>query len=118
MRLATFNVENLFARAKALGATSLGESNPVLAAFERFNTVSAKLAYEPADNAAMLEDLQTLEILRRSAAGNLRMNTQPFSAWALLRKNRGDFISQPPLGQRGDRRRRTQRLDRLGRAHH
>ncbi len=66
MRLATFNVENLFARAKVLRATSLGEANPVLAAFERFNTVSAKVAYEPADQTAMLEDLQILDI--RSAA--------------------------------------------------
>ena len=98
MRLATFNVENLFARAKALRATSLGEANPVLAAFERFNTVSARVTYEPADQAAMLKDLETLEILRRSAAGNLRMNTQPFSAWALLRENRGDFIKQPRSG--------------------
>ena len=98
MRLATFNVENLFARSKALRATSLGEVNPVLAAFERFNSVSAKLAYGSADTAAMLEDLRTLEILKLSAAGNLRLNTQPFSAWALLRENRGDFLKQPQSG--------------------
>jgi len=74
--LATFNDENLHARAKALRATSLGEVNPVLAAFERFNSLSAKLAYDAADTATMLEDLRTLDILKLSAAGNLRMSTQ------------------------------------------
>jgi endonuclease/exonuclease/phosphatase family metal-dependent hydrolase len=98
VRLASFNVENLFDRAKALRATSIGERNPVLEAFARFNTVSDKVLYEPADKAAMLEDLEILGVLHRSAAGNLRMTTNPFSEWALLRENRGDFIKQPRSG--------------------
>ncbi len=98
MRLATFNVENLFARAKALGAASVGDDNPVLRAFERFNTVSGKLSYEPADRAAMLEDLETLDILERTRSGALRMTRRPFEAWALLRENRGDFLRQPRSG--------------------
>ena len=98
MRLASFNVENLFARAKALNATSLGQANPVLEAFTRFNSVSAKVLYEPADKATMLEDLVTLQILVPTAAGTLRMNKRPFEAWALLRENRGDFMRQPRAG--------------------
>ena len=98
VRLATFNVENLFARAKALRATSLGVANPVLEAFHRFGTVSSQFLYEPADKAAMVEDLVTLEILERTAPGILRLNQEPFSAWALLRENRGDFLSQPQSG--------------------
>jgi endonuclease/exonuclease/phosphatase family metal-dependent hydrolase len=98
MRLASFNVENLFDRAKALRAASMGERNPVLEAFSRFNTVSNKVLYEPADKVAMLTDLETLGVLHRSAAGNLRLTTHPFSEWALLRENRGDFIKQPRSG--------------------
>lgn len=98
MRLATFNVENLFARAKALGATSVGEDNPVLRAFHRFNTVSGKLRYDPANRAAMLEDLETLDILERTGSGALRMTRRPFEAWALLRENRGDFLRQARSG--------------------
>ena len=41
MRLATFNVENFFARAKALRATAPGEANPALEAFGRFNPSQA-----------------------------------------------------------------------------
>src|SRR5688572_4267636 len=51
---------NLFARAKALRATSLGEANPVLEAFQRFTTVSSRFLYDPADKSAMLADLETL----------------------------------------------------------
>ena len=98
MRLATFNVENLFARAKAFTASSAGQPNAVLEAFEHFETVSSKLQYEPADKTEMLAHLETLEILKRSSAGNLRFNTRPFDAWALLRENRGDFIKQPRSG--------------------
>ena len=70
----------------------------MLSAFERFNTVSAKFSYQPADKAGMLSDLETLEVLVRTGAGNLRMNPRPFEAWALLRENRGDFITQPHSG--------------------
>lgn len=71
----------------------------MLSAFERFNTVSSKFLYESADKAAMLADLETLEILVRTASGNRRLNPQPFSAWALLRENRGDFLKQPRSGE-------------------
>ena len=98
MRLATFNVENLFARAKALGVSSAGEDNALLTAYERFDRVSSKLQYDETDKAQMLADLETLEVLKRSQAGNLRFNTRPFDAWALLRENRGDFIKQPGSG--------------------
>jgi endonuclease/exonuclease/phosphatase family metal-dependent hydrolase len=98
VRLATFNVENLFSRAKALNAGAPGEPNPVLSAFERFNAVSTKLVYESADEAVMVEDLTTLKVLVKTTSGHLRMNPQPFTAWALLRENRGDFMKQPASG--------------------
>src|SRR6266699_2730429 len=95
LRLATFNVENLFERAKALNTTTWAEGQPVLQAFERFNTLANNAVYSQADKQAMLE---TLQILQRSTTGALRLNRDPFSAWALLRENRGDFIKQPQSG--------------------
>ncbi|HKX70821.1 MAG TPA: endonuclease/exonuclease/phosphatase family protein [Acidimicrobiales bacterium] len=98
VRLASFNVENLFDRAKALATPTWAEGRPALAAFERFNVLAAGATYSDADKAEMLSALETLEILKRSAAGNLRFNTHPFDAWALLRENRGDFLRQPRTG--------------------
>ena len=98
LRLATFNVENLFDRAKALNTTTWEEGRPVLAAFDRFNTLANQAVYSEADKQAMLEALETLQVLQRTSAGSLRFNRNPFNAWALLRENRGDFIKQPRSG--------------------
>ncbi len=94
MRLASFNVENLFARAKALDTTTWAEGEPALAAFDRFNTIAAKAEYTEQDKADMLAQLLILEILIPTQAG-ARLNPNPFGAWALLRENRGDFLVAP-----------------------
>src|SRR6266498_150295 len=98
IRLASFNVENLFARAKALNLTTWAEGQPVLAAFDQFNTIIGHAEYSEQDKADMLTALAVMEILTRDRAGRLVMNPDPFSAWALLRENRGDFIKQPRNG--------------------
>ena len=94
LRLATFNVENLFARAKALDTADRQAGEPLVAAFTTFTTLAAKAAYSDADKAAMLRALETLGVLTRGAAG-LRPARDPFGAWALLRENRGDFLVAP-----------------------
>jgi endonuclease/exonuclease/phosphatase family metal-dependent hydrolase len=95
LRLATYNVENLFARAKALNADSFAEGEPALAAFGEFNRVAAKPKYLAEDKTAMLAALETLRVLVRTDAG-LRRNPRPFDdAWALLRENRGEFLVAP-----------------------
>ncbi len=100
MRLATFNVENLFARAKALRSTSIGEVNPVLRAFDRFNTVWAKVRYESADRVAMLEDLETLGILDRTSSGSVRM-TRPPRPMPIPRRPCADVIDRIRSGNCG-----------------
>lgn len=95
IRLGTFNVENLFARARALATESWDEGRPALAAFEAFNRVAAKPRYSAQDKADLLAALETLRILVRTPDG-LRPNRRPFDdAWAVLRENRGDFLVAP-----------------------
>jgi endonuclease/exonuclease/phosphatase family metal-dependent hydrolase len=98
LRLASFNVENLFDRAKALNTTTWAEGEPVLQAVDRFNTLANHAVYTDTGKQAMLAALETLEVLQRTSAGSLRLNRDPFSAWALLRENRGEFIKQPQSG--------------------
>jgi endonuclease/exonuclease/phosphatase family metal-dependent hydrolase len=97
VRLATFNVENLFNRAKAMNQTTWEQAEPVLEAFARFNALANQEPYSDADKQEMLDLLETLQVLQRTSAGHLRFNRNPFEAWALLRENR-DFIKQPPSG--------------------
>jgi hypothetical protein len=52
MRLATYNVENLFARAKALNADSFADGEPALAAYGEFNRIAAKPKYLAEDTVA------------------------------------------------------------------
>jgi endonuclease/exonuclease/phosphatase family metal-dependent hydrolase len=98
VRLASFNVENLFARAKALNLSTWAQGQPVLAAFDQFNTIAAKAEYSEKDKADLLTALAVMEILKRDKLGRLVMNPDPVSAWAFLRENRGDFIKQPRNG--------------------
>jgi endonuclease/exonuclease/phosphatase family metal-dependent hydrolase len=98
VRLATFNVENLFNRAKAMNQTTWEQDEPVLEAFARFNALANQDPYSDPDKQEMLDLLETLQVLQRTSAGHLRFNRNPFEAWALLRENRDDFIKQPPFG--------------------
>ncbi len=95
IRLATYNVENLFARAKALDTATWTEGQPALEAFERFNKIAAKKVYTDADKKEMLQALVTLRVLVQTENG-VRLNKNQFdNAWALLRENRGDFLVAP-----------------------
>jgi endonuclease/exonuclease/phosphatase family metal-dependent hydrolase len=98
VRLASFNVENLFARAKALNLSTWAQGQPVLAAFDRFNTLAGHAEYSEQDKSEMLTALAVLEILKHDGLGRLVLNPNPFTAWALLRENRGDFLKQPRNG--------------------
>ena len=94
MRLASFNVENLFARAKALDTITWPEGAPALKAYDSFNTIAAKPVYSDQDKSDMLAALLTLDVLVTTPDG-VRLNPKPFEAWALLRENRGDFLVAP-----------------------
>ena len=81
MRLASFNVENLFSRAKAFDAEDGAEARRALEAYARFNALIAKPAYRDTDLERMRELLETLGLARTDDAEFVR-----------LRQNRGDFL--------------------------
>lgn len=84
MRIASFNVENLFSRARAMNLEDESEGRPVL---KEFSTINALIA-EPVYTAAIKRDI--LASLER--IGLLKSDENKF---AILRQNRGRLLSRP-----------------------
>lgn len=93
--VATFNVENLFARPKAFDTQDWSIGAPILAAYEEFTDLSAKETYTAADRRRMLDLLEALGIYYRNAHGARRCRLSADPPWAWLRKNRGTFDREP-----------------------
>jgi endonuclease/exonuclease/phosphatase family metal-dependent hydrolase len=81
MRVATFNVENLFSRPVALNFENWEDGKPVLAAHSEFNQLVGQIAYSADDKAALLKILNAWGLT--SAHAN--------SKYFYLRDIRGDF---------------------------
>lgn len=95
VKIASFNVENLFQRPKAFRATDVNLAEPVLEAYEQVNQLIKKSVYDDADKAEIRDLLVTLDIYYRNAQGAVRRRDSLDPAWAWLRKNRGEFDRQP-----------------------
>jgi endonuclease/exonuclease/phosphatase family metal-dependent hydrolase len=93
--LASYNVENLFARPKAFDATDPEAGEPVLAAYHEFNKLMAAPEYTDAARTRMRELLVTLDIYAVNVAGAVRRKQSTTPKWAWLRKNRGTFDREP-----------------------
>ncbi|MGE3140515.1 MAG: endonuclease/exonuclease/phosphatase family protein, partial [Thermoleophilia bacterium] len=90
MRIAAFNVENLFARPKAFDVATWAEGDPILSAFAEANRLIAHQTYTAADKARLIELLTTLEIYVMRDGVPRRNHTRD-PRWAWLRANRGSF---------------------------
>ena len=86
MRIAAFNVENLFDRAKAFNQPS-DVSSPVMKDMAKLNALFEKPVYSASDKQKMVELLESLG-LRKSDTG-------PF---VILRKLRGRIVKRPRQG--------------------
>lgn len=87
MRLAVYNVENLFDRAKAMNLESWAEGRPVLERFAALNALLGQPGYSAADKARMVALIVEL--------GLENSDTGPF---VLLRRNRGGLLKRPKTG--------------------
>lgn len=87
MRIATFNVENLFDRARALDPRDWSVGRPVLEAHARLSALLEERTYTPAVQDGIVELLAVLELTRDDVG--------PF---ALLRQNRGRLLRRPRGG--------------------
>jgi endonuclease/exonuclease/phosphatase family metal-dependent hydrolase len=81
MRIATYNVENLFTRARALNLDTWAEGRPILEAFARVNELLEEPAYSDAIKAEIVAQLKVLGLERRNEA-----------KFAELRENRGHLL--------------------------
>lgn len=95
VRVASFNVENLFARPKAFESADWTIGAPILAAYREFNEVISHPVYSPADKQRMRELLVELDIYSVNSHGAVRRRLTQTPKWAWLRKNRGAFDRQP-----------------------
>jgi endonuclease/exonuclease/phosphatase family metal-dependent hydrolase len=87
MRIASFNVENLFSRARALNQESWAEGKEILNDYNRLNTILQKPVYTAANKQAIL-----------AAIDRLGLNKQDESKFVILRQNRGRLLKRPQSG--------------------
>ena len=87
MRIAAFNVENLFDRIKAFNDEDPDIHKDVLEAHAELNTLFEKVTYTTSDKARMLSLMDNLGILRRDEG-----------KFVWLRKIRGQIVTRPRSG--------------------
>jgi hypothetical protein len=88
MKLASFNVENLFDRAVAMNQPTLEAGKAALEAAAQLNAIFAKTQYTAADKAKILEGLSNLGLLKSDEGGK----------FARLRQNHGKLLKRPKTG--------------------
>jgi endonuclease/exonuclease/phosphatase family metal-dependent hydrolase len=87
MRLASFNVENLFDRAKAMNLDTWAEGRPTLEKFAALDELLGQVSYSDADRRKMAQLIVDL--------GMEKSDTGPF---VILRRNRGSLLKRPKTG--------------------
>ena len=87
MRIVSFNVQNFFARPRAMNQDTWAQGRPVLAAHTELNILLEKPTYTAADKARILELL-----------GVLGLDESDMAPMAILRQIRGRLVKRPPGG--------------------
>jgi len=87
MRLASFNVENLFDRAKIMNKDNWNEGREVLTLFNKLLNLLEKQTYSNADKARMIELFTQLGLAKSDT-----------SEYVLLRQNKGRLLKRPRAG--------------------
>lgn len=87
MRLASFNVENMFRRARALNLETWKDGKDVLTQYAKLNTLLQKPVYTAAIKKSMLALLEKLGLKKSND-----------STFVLLRENHGHLLKRPKSG--------------------
>jgi endonuclease/exonuclease/phosphatase family metal-dependent hydrolase len=87
MRLASFNVENMFRRARAMNLETWAEGKEILTEYSRFNTLIQKPDYTTATKNAILASVDKLDLKRSNE-----------SKFVILRENHGHLLKRPTSG--------------------
>jgi endonuclease/exonuclease/phosphatase family metal-dependent hydrolase len=93
--VASFNVENLFARPTAFTAETRALGDEVLAQYSEFNTLISHPVYSPGDKERMRQLLVELDVYYKNGHGAARRRFTQTPKWSWLRKNRGSFDTEP-----------------------
>lgn len=88
MKLASYNVENLFQRARAMDLATWNDGRPVLGLWAEMNQLVNKPGYSPADKKRIVEIMAKLGIAKKDDGG-------PF---VILRQNRGHLVKRTKGG--------------------
>jgi len=95
VRIASFNVENLFARPKAFNTQNWAYGRQALNTFRQVNDLLSKSVYT-ASNKQQIRDLfVALDIYCINDEGAIRRKYSRNPQWAWFRKNRGKFDREP-----------------------
>jgi endonuclease/exonuclease/phosphatase family metal-dependent hydrolase len=87
VRIATYNVENLFDRAKIMNLETWSDGKPLLTAFAALNVLLGEASYTTAAKAKMVEHMLFLD-LEKSDIGE----------FVILRRNKGALLKRPKTG--------------------
>jgi endonuclease/exonuclease/phosphatase family metal-dependent hydrolase len=87
MRIAAFNVENLFDRARIMNLDDWDAGKPVLDAFAEFTDLLERPAYSQADRARMIELMTVLDLVGDDDG-----------RFVILRRNRGALVRRGAAG--------------------
>lgn len=95
VRIASFNVENLFSRPRALNLSTWSEGRPILDAYSEVNALFEKPSYSVSDKKRMRELLLKLDVYAKNSSQAIRRKQTQTPRWAWLRKNKGSFDREP-----------------------
>ena len=86
VRIASYNVENLFARPNVFDTGNWSKGKPVLTAYKKVNDLFAKKKYTDANKTKIRDLLVELDIYSVNTQGAIRRKSTPSPKWAWLRK--------------------------------
>lgn len=87
MRLAAYNVENLFDRARIMNLDNWDEGRAILDAFSKAQDILGRASYQAQDKAELVKQLIVLGLEGSDANKNI-----------ILRRNRGELLKRPKAG--------------------